>query len=417
MKVLVKTSLRLLFRAKVFWFFLVITPILSTVILNVKFDSSAAYTDKADEEIIELDSVDNKVAYFGGQGEYLIKVYDNSDSELSEYFLNKISHCGLFTVCRANLKNPEVNSETVTDEFIKKHIDFDGFEDRMGAALYLNSDFDKEVRNGDVSKALTIFILSNDERNEVLEEEIRAQLDRIRNVSFIEEADRMMPKKEVVSIAGAGSRKLSKDQINQKTQIGYAFAFMTLGFVFCGIFVAHTAINEQKNGVYTRINLTKATTLKYFASKIVTTLIVTVMITAVMAVCSLTLKMEDLGMNRLKFLMMIFMMGLIFGSLSMLVGILIGDVMGANVAAFTVWCMSALFSGLYFPLKDTSAGIKFISSLMPQHWFLEGTEMIFVGDNKACYMLLCITAAYLLVIISLGSLGLKMKRADEWGDS
>ena len=183
------------------------------------------------------------------------------------------------------------------------------------------------------------------------------------------------------------------------------------------VFVAHGAINEQKNGVYTRIKLTGTDTLKYFASKIVTTLIVTVMITAVMAVCSLTLKMEDLGMNRLKFLMMIFLMGLIFGSLSMLVGILIGDVMGANVSAFTVWCMSALFSGLYFPLKDTSAGIKFISSLMPQHWFLEGTEMIFVGDNKACYMLLCITAAYLLVIISLGSLGLKMKRADEWGDS
>ena len=417
MKVLVKTSLRLLFRAKVFWFFLVITPILSTVILTIKFDSSAAYTDKVDEEIIELDSIDTKVAYFGGRGEYLIKVYDDSGSELSEYFLNKLSHCGLFTVCRADLKNPKVNSETVTDELIKKHVDFDGYEDRMGAALYLSENFDKEILEGDASKALTVFILSNDERNAVLESEIKAQLERIKNVSLIEEADRMMPEKEIVSIAGAGSRKLTHDQVNQKTQIGYAFAFMTMGFVFCGIFVAHTAINEQKNGVFTRITLTDARIWTYFASKFVTTFCVAVMITLVMAVCSLTLNMDDLGMNRLQFLFMIFLMGLIFSSLSMLIGILIGDVMSANVAAFTVWCMSALFSGLYFPLKDTSAGIKFVSSLMPQRWFLEGTEMIFVQDNKAYFMLLCITAGYLLVIVSLGTLGLKMRRIDEWGTS
>ena len=122
-------------------------------------------------------------------------------------------------------------------------------------------------------------------------------------------------------------------------------------------------------------------------------------------------------MGRLSFLAMIFMMGLIFCTLSMLVGILMGDVMGANVAAFTIWCISALMSGLYFPLNYTSDALKVASHLMPQKWFLEGTEMIFVGDKGAPFMILCITVAFLVVILSLGSLGLKFKRTDEWGNA
>ena len=94
-----------------------------------------------------------------------------------------------------------------------------------------------------------------------------------------------------------------------------------------------------------------------------------------------------------------------------------GDVMSANVAAFTLWCMSALLSGLYFPLNYTSTFLKALSFMMPQKWFLEGTEMIFVGDNKAILMLICITAAYLVATISLGGLGLKIRRTEAWGNS
>ena len=94
-----------------------------------------------------------------------------------------------------------------------------------------------------------------------------------------------------------------------------------------------------------------------------------------------------------------------------------GDVMGANVAAFTMWCMTALLSGLYFPLNYTTTALKALSHMMPQKWFLEGTEMIFVGDNKAFGMLICITVAYLAVTLSLGGVGLKVRRSSEWGVS
>ena len=38
--------------------------------------------------------------------------------------------------------------------------------------------------------------------------------------------------------------------------------------------------------------------------------------------------------------------------------------------------------------------------------------MIFVGDNSAYIMLLCIVAAYLTFVISIAGLGLKMKKAE-----
>ena len=413
---LVKTSMKLLLRTKAFWFFLILMPMLSTLILKVKFDSSAAYLDNMEEKITELESDDSKVAYYGGKGEYVVKVYDASHSEISEYVLNKLAKSGLILVCRADISDKEL-----TDDYVDKRIKKDGYEDKMGVALFLQPDFEEKASAGKAEEAVNIYVLSDDERTEALENELKFQLARVNSASgkmdTLEVGDDLLPEKELVSVAGTNGRNLTIKQTNQKTQMGYAFAFMTLGYVFCGIFVAHSAIKEQKNGVYTRISLTKASTLKYFASKFVTTFIISLMIAIVVSLCSIVLDTNDLGMSKLTYILIIFMQGLIFSSVSMLIGILLGDVMSANVAAFCTWCFSALLSGLYFPLNYTSTALKVMSFMMPQKWFLEGTEMIFVGDNKALPMLICITVAYIAVSVSLGSLGLKMRRTDSWGNS
>ena len=87
MKIMIKTSMKLLLRTKAFWFFLILTPILSTIVLRSEFDSSAAYIQKDNGEIIELSGADDKVAYNGGNGEYLVKVYDACGGEASEEIL------------------------------------------------------------------------------------------------------------------------------------------------------------------------------------------------------------------------------------------------------------------------------------------------------------------------------------------
>ena len=48
---LVKMSLKLLLRNKGFLFFLIVTPILSTVILSIKMDHTV-YSDNSDKELV-----------------------------------------------------------------------------------------------------------------------------------------------------------------------------------------------------------------------------------------------------------------------------------------------------------------------------------------------------------------------------
>ena len=75
--------------------------------------------------------------------------------------------------------------------------------------------------------------------------------------------------------------------------------------------------------------------------------------------------------------------------------------------------MSSLLSGLYFPLGDMKKGVKMLSYMMPQKWFVDGSEKLFVGDNSAWIMLLCVTVAFLIIILGLGTVGIKMRTGDE----
>lgn len=416
MKIMIKTSMKLLLRTKAFWFFLILTPILSTIVLRSEFDSSAAYIQKDNGEIIELSGADDKVAYNGGNGEYLVKVYDACGGEASEEILKNLAGSGMYMICRADLSG---QGDIFTDEFVAGHMERDGFEDRMGAAIYIYPGFDSVSSADELPAYFRIYALSDDARTELLEADTEFLLSGYAGggTEFLYAVNAVCDNKSVISISGNSVSDLTVTQVNQKTQIGYAFAFMTLGFVFCGIFVSHTSITEQKNGVYIRIGLSGTGPLQYFASKFVTAVIISLMCTGVMGVFSLVLRRDDLGMSRLRFLIMIFLLGLIFCLMSMLLGILLGDVMSANVAAFMIWCMSALFSGLYFPLNDVSDIIRLVSSLMPQKWFMDAAEMLIRGTDSALVMLLCITGAYTMVVISAGGLGLKLRRNSEWGNS
>ncbi|MEE3399942.1 MAG: ABC transporter permease [Eubacterium sp.] len=421
MKTLVKMSMKLLVRTKIIWLFLVLMPVLSTMILK----TNVAYTSFQDdiESLVDIDDADTKVAYYSSNGEYVVKVYDASGSELSDYLVDRLANSGMFVLCRVDLSGKDID-----DKFINEHLDLDGHEDRMGASLYIPEDFDEKILDGNVAEALTMYVLSDDARNDALESELALQLSKLETTSIyaanegdivetLEKVDDMSPEKEVVSVSGSEERSLTAAQVNQKANLGYAFSFLTLGFVFAGFFIANGAIQEQKNGVITRINLTKTNMLCYFTSKFVAAFLICLLMTGVVGICSLTLDMNDLGMNLFVFLFLIFLMGLIFCTLSMFMGIIMNDVFGASVASFTLWCTSSLFSGLYFPLDTASKGIQVLSSLMPQKWFMDGAEMIFVGDNKAFSMVICITVAYIAIIVSLGSVGLKVRRSKEWGVS
>jgi ABC-type multidrug transport system permease subunit len=267
-----------------------------------------------------------------------------------------------------------------------------------------------------------LYDVSEDERKEIFVTELTGVLTQIKQVQSVcgndvvmilntlTEFQDKMPEKKLVNFAGKESVELTEKQINQHTQIGYAFAFITLGFLFCGVCVAHSVIEEQNNKVFTRIMLTKLTAKEYFISKFVVALIISVMQTFVLAVCLLFIPGLDIGMSIITFLVIIFPLGLIFSTLSLLLGVLLGDIMSSNYAAFAIWSISALLSGLYFPLDDTTKALKTISYLMPQRWFMDASKLLLAGDKSAAPMVLCVTVAYLIAIISVGGVGLKIRR-------
>ena len=106
MGTIIRSTTRLLFRNKGFWFFILITPMLSTFILREHTSNFSTYELDDETTIIELEQESDKVAYHGGKGKYVVKVYDAAESELSEYLLNKITKSGIVLVCRA--KTPQM---------------------------------------------------------------------------------------------------------------------------------------------------------------------------------------------------------------------------------------------------------------------------------------------------------------------
>ncbi len=411
---LVKISLKLLLRNKGFLFFLLATPALSAFILSVKMDHAIYADDSNKEVILELKDCTDKAVYTGDTSACIIKAYDASNSELSEYVLNQMAATGMFSVCRADASNL---TEDEVEEIAKK----DAFDDRSGMLLYLKADFDEAVLDGAWEQSVQLYVVSEDERQELFVMELTDLFARIKQVQsftgnditaileMLTDIQEKMPEKRIVNLAGREELALTEQQINQRTQIGYAFAFITLGFLFCGVCVAHSVIEEQNNKVFTRIMLTKLSSRDYFISKFVVAVIISVMQTLVLAVCLSFIRGLDVGMSGVSFLVVIFLLGLIFGTISLLLGVILGDVMSSNYAVFAIWSISALLAGLYFPLDATTKALKALSYLMPQRWFMDASELLLVGDKSAYSMLLCVTAAYLIIIISVGGVGLKVK--------
>lgn len=415
---LLKMNIRLLLRNKGFLFFLCVTPIVSTIILGLKTGDSVNFEEEgARSRILELKDITARAVYAGDTTALIVKVYDASGTELSEYVLEELTKSGMYSVCRADVSG--MAGEAVTEQAKK-----DAFDDRAGVLLYLKPDFDRGVLEGNLEEALLTYMVSEDERLELFDEELTEELSQLHSLSastgmdaeeiteFLKEMEEQMPKKEVVSLSGKKDIALTAEQTACRDRIGYAFAIITLGFLFCGVCVAHTVIEEQENKVYTRIMLSGIGRQTYLGAKLVMALMISVLQTVILGICLFVADNADFGMNQFAFLMLIFLLGLIFSMVSLSMGILIGDVMSANYAVFALWSISALLAGLYFPLDSTSAILKAISYLMPQKWFLRAAELLFVGDKSVYSMVICITAAYLIVILSVSGVGLKIRRAE-----
>lgn len=414
---LLKMNIKLILRNKGFLFFLMITPIVSTIILGLKTEPALFEEEDARSHIIELENSTKRAVYYGDTTAFIVKVYDASKTELSEYMLEQLAETGMFSVCRADVTD-------MTEEEVFEQAKKDAFDDRAGTLLYLKKDFDREVLSGNYEQALLAFAVSEDERWDIFEEECMFILKQVHQLAektgadettvleLLDEIEGNLPQKEVVSLSGKKDIALTAEQSASRDVIGYAFAILTLGFLFCGVCVSHTVIEEQENKVYTRMMLSGIGQKEYIGVKLVIAVFISVLQTAIVGICLFVTGNTEVGIDKMSFLLIIFLLGLIFSSISFCTGVLSGNVMASNYAVFGVWSISALLAGLYFPLDGSSEVLKAISYLMPQKWFMRAAEMLLSGDKNVYSMILCITGAYLIVIMSIGGVGLKIKRSD-----
>ncbi|MDD6482690.1 MAG: ABC transporter permease [Lachnospiraceae bacterium] len=412
---LLKINLKLLVRNRGFLFFLLLAPLLSLVILNLKNDASTSY-DEGERGIIELEKPQEKIVYQNDWTSYAVKVYDAAQSELAEYVQQELAEAGMIRVFRVDASEM---SEADVEEIVKE----DATKDRVGASLYLRPEFDEKVTEGDWKEAFRLYETSDDERFELAERVLTEEISVIQRlaqsgqepkqmVSSIRQMKENFPEKEVVMLESSKEESLTREQENKKQLAGMAYAILSLGFLFCGVCVAYTMIEERDNKVYTRIMLSKVGRTEYLISKFAVAILVSVLQTGVMALYMLLFRNMDFGISRGNLLFMAFLLGMIFNILSLVAGIMVGDVMSANYAVLAIWVVSALLSGCYFSLDGSSKMIQAISDLMPQHWFIKGTEMIMRGDQSVYPMICGITLAYVIVILGIGAVGLKMKESE-----
>lgn len=414
MRALILSGLKLLFRNKGFWFFILVTPLASVLLLNIH-QANTSYYHVDESTLTELSDPDYKVAYYGGEGKYVIKVYDACGSEYSEFFLGSLSKSGLFGIYRAQASG-------MTPEDYSERTAFDGENDRMGASLYISPEFEVSLRDGNPDEGLEISVLSDDPREDILTDEINIICGRMTAafgtvpdgdvISYLESSEEEMPGSSVVVVGSARDTVLTNTQIDNKTSIGYAMAIMSMGYVFCGIFVAHTIMEERRDKVATRIDITGLSSVTYFLAKFVTGLVGTAVLTVILGIGFFFVR-NDYGISKLSVLALIFFMGIIFNCMSIMIGIFAGDAMTANIIAFTLWSFSSMLSGTFFPLKNATSIVLFLSSLMPQKWFMDALDKMFIGSGNVAIMVLCILGAYLFAMTGLGSVGIRIVKNGE----
>jgi len=103
-------------------------------------------------------------------------------------------------------------------------------------------------------------------------------------------------------------------------------------------------------------------------------------------------------------------LGLIFNSLSIALGAVFENLSTANYLAFFIVTISALMSGLYFPLDITPEWMQNASLLMPQRWVVKTAEQMILGHSGYLPLVGAIVVAYMILFAALGLLGLKFNK-------
>lgn len=411
---MLKMNLKLLLRNKGYLAFLIILPFLSVIMLNLEAYSIVG-GDKATNYIKELEHEDELIMNVVNT-KLSVKVYDSSDSKLSDYIIEELAKTGSYLIHR--YKGEPLEVEEAREKALKW-----ANTNVIGAVIYIPSSFEAEILSGKDSNIM-VFEANQDGRINLLVSNIEAYVHSLYRYAAINGSDLTGLEKlldtskqnemveEVVSIEVGDTLNLSTEQQGKSMNIGLSLTFLTIGFLFSGVFIAATVVDERNNRVYNRVVVSPSSLGNYGLVKMVLVLLTVLIQTGFIAIAIKLIVKTDFGIPFGTYLLLVLCLGLVFNMFSVVIGVLVNNVLTSNYIAFLVWCLSSLLAGLYFPLDGASGWWSKMSLLMPQRWVVKTSEMLMVGKNNAYGMYLLIIAGYLIVIVSIGLMGIKLRRKE-----
>ncbi len=376
-----KSSGKLILRNKAFIVIGILIPVLSTLFLDLWYRMPAA--DLSDN-VHELATVDEQMAYNVDFYRYPVKVYDTVMDERTKDICYNLNSAGMFQIFRADASD-------MTDEQIMDNAKYTADEDHVNAIIVLRED--------PADTDLYLVGESGDERFDLLKSGLETEL-------AGEGTEYKTP--EVTFVSGGG------DEVDYyKTRnVSFCIAISTLAFVFGGVLILNTVFSEKKDNVYSRLLLTGASKASYLLSKIILSVAIA-LIQAVLMLINFTFFVKsDIGISPLQFFTVAFLTGLTFGLLSLCAGLYFDSMAPAAILSFVIWAISALIAGTYFDISGASELYKKASLLMPQRWAMFSVNRFMNGDSSGYSLLLTVAVAYWVIIFVVGVLGLRVREQE-----
>ena len=376
-----KFSTKLLLRGKSFMIIGLLIPLAATLLINIW--NNAGEPERTDS-VYELPYMDTQVAYLVNFNCLPVKVYDRVNNDESRGLCLRLTEAGIFQIFR-------VDCSSYSMEEIMDSAEESALNDKVGAVLILEETMEDSK----------LFYVGEDARFSLLPDALNLCF---QNPSGEEEVSSRV----TYVIANAG------DDVNyyKTREFAYCIAIATIAFIFGGVLILGTIMTEKQDHVYSRIMLTTATKTSYILSKMILILGFSFIQSAVMTVSFIFFVKVDIGISVFQFACILFLQGIIFNLLSVCAGLFCNSMSAAAFLAFSMWSISALMAGTYFDISGASDLYKKVALLMPQRWALLAATKFLMADYSAYPMIFCVTAAYLLVILVIGILGLKLNEEE-----
>lgn len=370
-----KSTAKLLLRNKAFLVVGIVIPLIATVCMNLW--NNMDKPEKKDE-VYELESMNTQIAYQVDFYRYPVKVYDKIYNEESKNFCDNLDAAGVFQIFRVDVSN-------VSEDEIMDSVKFTPKNDKVGAIIVLEDNFSDS----------TIYEIGEDDRFDLL-------------VNSFELAVKNHNAVSGDSVVTYVSVKSDDDIDYYETRtVGYCIAIATIAFVFGGVLVLGTILQEKQDHVYSRILLTKANKASYLLSKIFLVIGTSLFQAIVMLLAFVLFVRADIGITVFQFFVVVFLEGLIFNLLSVCTGLFCKSMAGSAFLSFVIWSLSALLSGSYFDISEASETYRKVALLMPERWALFSVSRFQNGNSSGYSLMFCATLAYLVIIFVIGILGLK----------